>query len=131
MEQPPGGSSRKRARGANYVPSLEAIAEDIDEMTVWDAEGMQLRLHTLAVELTQVKPGRGAEVFRRLIEQLECELGKAKASVEKRKRNMANKQRKPRRSESVSGSSDLNSNTQLTVCDREALGLSNEKVEAI
>ena len=93
VEQPPGESSPKRAKGLNYVPGLEAIPEDITDQTARDTEKLQLRLHTLAVELAQTKPGQAVHVFQQQIADLNRELGRAKAGIEKRKREMQKKQK--------------------------------------
>lgn len=132
-EQPPGESSLKRAKGPHYNPSLEAIPEDIEDSdVVLSAVELQLQLHTLAAALAQLKPGDAKLVFQQQIAQLNLQLGKTTAGIEKRKRKMEKKQKKKAYGLlSVSGSSDSNPKTQLTVCDREALDLSNEEVKAV
>ena len=94
--QLPEESSPKRARGPYYKSDLEAIPEDIEEKTVWSAAKCQLKLHTLAVELAQAKPGTALFVFQRQLAELESELGRAKTKIEKQKRQKVKEQSKPK-----------------------------------
>ena len=106
MEQPPGESSPKKARGPFYSPSLEAITEDITDSNAWSVERLKLELHTLAAELAQRKLTKANDVLSRQVEQLEYELKRTRAG---------------------STSSDRNSKTRLIICNREALDWSNEE----
>ena len=96
MEQPPGGSSPKRARGPFYSPSLEAITEDITDSNAWGVERLKLELHTLAAELAQRKPTKANDVLSRQVEQLEYELERIEVGVAKRKRDREKPKREPK-----------------------------------
>ena len=97
VEQPPGESSPKRAKGPYYISGLETIPEkDIDDDGAWKVERLQLRLHTLATELAQADPGSGVSVFQQQIAHLKKELERVKAGIVKAKREQEKKQNKPK-----------------------------------
>ena len=95
VEQPPGESSPKRARGPFYSPSLEAITEDIPDSEAWGVVRLQLRLHTLGAELAQRKPAKANEVLKRQVDELEDELEQARTRIEGQKRHQE-KNKKPK-----------------------------------
>ena len=96
--QPPGEPSFKRAKGPYYDSNLEAIPKDIIEANVRKAEELQLNLHTLAVELAQVRPGKAVKVFQQQIADLRVVLEQVKTVVERHQRHNAKQQRKPKAS---------------------------------
>ena len=84
--QPLGESSPKKAKGPYCGKRLEAIPEDINDGNVWEAEELQLQLHTLSVELPQTKPGAAVSAFQQQLAVLKHQSEWTTAGVEKRKR---------------------------------------------